>query len=156
MYIGANNLTRPGWPFRDDPTKTPGNSSLPPSKAFQRNRPQPDQRHKRGPKVGRGGVTRPWAELDVTLELRVERCCRCGQRLDPTAQPPKERRPVGDLPPLRGEAVGCLPTGLSAPPALGPSERAVVACRDAFPPISETPPNTRLHLTPLCCAMRRR
>lgn len=60
------------------PPKTPENSSIPPSKAFKRNRPQLEQPRKRGPKVGHVGVTRPRTEPDVTLELRVERCRRCG------------------------------------------------------------------------------
>ncbi|MDI3281539.1 MAG: IS66 family transposase [Bacillota bacterium] len=125
------------------PPKTPDNSSVPPSKAFKRNRPQPDQPRKRGPKVGHVGVTRPRAEPDVTLELRVERCRRCGQSLDAAAQQPKEWRQVVDLPPIRPvvyEAIAyeatcphcgekqqaAFPPGFPAPQALGPSLRAAI------------------------------
>lgn len=125
------------------PRKTPENSSIPPSKAFKRNRPRPEEPRKRGPKVGHAGVTRPRAEPDVTLELRVERCRRCGKHLDQTPQVPKERRQVVDIPPVAPivyEAVvhevtcpycgqkqqAAFPPGFVAPQVPGPSLRAMI------------------------------
>ncbi len=93
--------------------------------------------------MGHVGVTRPRAEPDVTLELRVERCHRGGQSLDATAQQPKEWRQVVELPPIRpvvyeviAYEAACphwgekqqtaFPPGFAAPQALGPCLRAAI------------------------------
>jgi transposase len=65
------------------PTKTPENSSVPPSRGQKANRAE-GQRRKLGPKRGHVGVSRARSEPDVVVECRPRACAGCGQELPQT------------------------------------------------------------------------
>src|SRR5580765_6640025 len=62
------------------PAKTPGNSSVPPSRGQKANRVD-GRRRKLGPKRGHVGVSRVRSEPDVVVECRPRVCGGCGQGL---------------------------------------------------------------------------
>ena len=66
------------------PPKTPGNSSLPPSKGQKSNRPE----RAKGKRKGRPGVARRLADNpDHVREIFAERCDGCGKRVTQADQP---------------------------------------------------------------------
>jgi transposase len=65
---------------RGGPPKTPQNSSTPPSKGFQRERPA-GEGAKRGPPVGHPGTSRQRAEPDWIVLCQPMHCTSCGQDL---------------------------------------------------------------------------
>lgn len=127
------------------PPKTPANSSVPPAKGYKADqKPGAGKGKKRGPKAGHPGVTRPPAEPDLRLELRVEWCDRCGQDLASQEQQVAEGRQLVDLPPMRPVVIeaqsyrvvcpGCgqghkapFPEEFTAPCAFSPRVQALVA-----------------------------
>src|SRR5947209_7989953 len=72
----------------NEPTKTPGNSSLPPSKGHKANRPERERRA--GPRqgsLGRAGGGRPLAEEpDQRGVAKAAACAHCRAALDDAAQ----------------------------------------------------------------------
>lgn len=127
------------------PPKTPANSSVPPAKSYKADRkPAAGKGKKRGPKLGHPGVTRPPAEPDLHVELRVEWCDSCGQDLTDQEQQSGERRQLVDLPPIRPVVIeaqsyrvvcpGCgqehkapFPEEFTAPCAFSPRVQTLVA-----------------------------
>lgn len=127
------------------PRKTPGNSSVPPAKAYKPNRKPPtDGPRKRGPKEGHPGTTRPPAEPDVKIEAKVERCDRCGHDLRSAEHRAVERRQVVEIPPVQPVVIeaevyqvvcpGCgqnhtaqFPAAFTAPQAFGPRVQGLAA-----------------------------
>jgi transposase len=90
------------------PVKTPENSSVPPAKAWKRQRraaPSADQpAAKRGPKPGHRGVSRSRvasSAVDVVLACRPERCEHCGAALPAQGGKVVGRKQVVELPPVR-------------------------------------------------------
>src|SRR5215831_17309830 len=65
------------------PTKTPENSSVPPSRGQKANRVG-GRRRKPGPKRGHVGVSRVRSEPDVVVECRPRACAGRGQELPQT------------------------------------------------------------------------
>src|SRR3954453_3077232 len=65
------------------PTKTPENSSVPPSRGQKANRGE-GRRRKLGPKRGHVGVSRVRSEPDVVVECRPRACAGCGATLAQT------------------------------------------------------------------------
>ena len=84
------------------PPKTPGNSSLPPSKGQKPNRPEKAKRH--GPRpgsLGRMGGGRPLAETpDEIVSAKPVRCARCQAALDEADHVLHGRYDKIDLPPV--------------------------------------------------------
>lgn len=79
------------------PPKTPGNSSLPPSKGQKSNRPE----RAKGRRKGRPGVARALAETpDQVRDVFAERCDGCGRRVTPNDQPNVHAYDHIDLPPI--------------------------------------------------------
>ena len=79
------------------PPKTPGNSSLPPSKGQKSNRPQ----RAKGRRKGRPGVARALAEApDQVRDFYAERCDGCGKRVTQADQPDVHAYDHIDLPPI--------------------------------------------------------
>jgi transposase len=81
----------------DAPRKTPGPSSLPPSKGRKPNRPE----RPKTPRRGRPGVTRALAaHPDCTIEATLDTCPGCGHALGPADQPDVHADDPVDLPPV--------------------------------------------------------
>src|SRR5204863_3541110 len=87
----------------DAPPKTPGNSSLPPSKGRKANRPERTGRT--GPRrgsLGRAGGGRPLAEEpDQFVIAKAAACAHCRAALDDAAQVLHARYDKVELPPVR-------------------------------------------------------
>ncbi len=137
------------------PSKTPVNSSLPPSSAFKADRaarrraaradgePAP----KRGPKVGHRGVSRsrvPAAQVDEVVVCRPAQCGACGTALPQLGGKVIGRQQVVELPPVRPVVValqrlrvrcrhcghgtvGSAPPGWDAQATFGPRITALAA-----------------------------
>jgi len=72
---------RPGHPPPSEPPKTSQNSSLPPSKGFKANRPEPGT--PKPPRKGRPGTARALCpDPDQVRNVYAETCTRCGAALD--------------------------------------------------------------------------
>src|SRR5437762_4201871 len=85
---------------RGGPSKTPQNSTTPPSKGWKRNRPS-SEGAKRGPPFGHPGTSRQRAEPDWVVLCQPTHCTSCGQDL---AGAPQERvgtSQVVELPPVQ-------------------------------------------------------
>src|SRR4051794_15406592 len=86
----------------NEPTKTPGNSSLPPSKGHKANRPERERRA--GPRrgsLGRAGGGRPLAEEpDQFVIAKAAACAHCRAALDDAAQVLHARYDKIELPPV--------------------------------------------------------
>lgn len=81
------------------PSKTPDNSSLPPSKGQKPNLPDPA---KKKPRPSRPGVARALAEHpDTTIEAMLDTCPHCVHALGPADQPEIHAYDHIDLPPIR-------------------------------------------------------
>jgi len=90
------------------PAKTPANASVPPAKAWKRQRrvarPDGEPAPKRGPKPGHPGVSRsrvPRASVDVVVPCRPETCAHCGDALPAHGGKVVRRRQVIELPTVR-------------------------------------------------------
>src|SRR4051794_9757793 len=87
----------------NEPTKTPGNSSLPPSKGHEANRPERERRA--GPRrgsLGRAGGGRPLAEEpDQFVIAKAAACAHRRAALGEADQRPHARHDRIDLPPVR-------------------------------------------------------
>src|SRR4051812_17531819 len=87
----------------NEPTKTPGNSSLPPSKGHKANRPE--KARPPGPRrgsLGRAGGGRPLAEEpDQFVIAKAAACAHCRAALDDAAQVLHARYDKVELPPVR-------------------------------------------------------
>src|SRR3954462_15313422 len=85
------------------PRKTPGNSSLPPSRGHKANRPERGRRA--GPRrgsLGRAGGGRPLAEEpDQRVVAKAAACAHCRAALDDAAQVLHARYDKDELPPAR-------------------------------------------------------
>jgi transposase len=80
------------------PTKTPDNSSLPPSKGQKPNRPDRPKK----PRHGRPGVTRTLTERpDRVIEATLAACPHCAHAFGPAELPEIHAYDHIDLPPLR-------------------------------------------------------
>ena len=80
------------------PPKTPGNSSLPPSKGQKANRPKKEKR----PRKGRPGVARKLAENpDHTRDVFAGVCPECGKAASPSDQPAVYAYDHIDLPEIK-------------------------------------------------------
>jgi transposase len=82
------------------PAKTPGNSSLPPSRGQKANRAERRGR-RRGPKRGHVGVSRTRSEPDAIVVCRPTACDGCGGSLPETGGRRIGRSQVLELPPAR-------------------------------------------------------
>lgn len=79
------------------PTKTPDNSSLPPSKGQKANRPPAGRKRRKG----RKGVARALAEHpDEVVDCRAEACPHCAHALEPDDQKPVHEYDHVDIPPV--------------------------------------------------------
>ena len=124
------------------PTKTPENSSVPPSRAQKANRVG-GRRRKHGPKRGHVGASRVRSEPDVVVECRPGACAGCGEPL-PRTGGRVGRSQVTELPafePVVIEArqyavtcahcgartVGTYPAGLEPRRTFGPGVEALVS-----------------------------
>jgi len=67
------------------PPKDASNSSIPPSKTRQPNRPASQPKQKHGPKPGHQGRSRQRQTPDVIVECRASTCHDCGAQLPPAA-----------------------------------------------------------------------
>src|SRR5437588_662496 len=87
----------------NEPTRTPGNSSLPPSRGHKANRPGRERRA--GPRrgsLGRAGGGRPLAEEpDQFVIAKAAACAHCRAALDDAAQVRHARYDKVELPPVR-------------------------------------------------------
>jgi transposase len=80
------------------PPKTPGNSSLPPSKGQKANKPEKAKKERKG----RPGVARKLAEKpDHVLEVYADTCPRCGNAASPEDQPDMHAYDHIDLPEIK-------------------------------------------------------
>ncbi len=144
------------------PSKTPDNSSLPPSTGFKPNRPERRSRRRR---ASHDGISRHRHEPDVIVRCHPETCQGCGEPLPRTGQRRVGRSQVIELPPIRPVVIeawqyaarcsgcgtrtkGSYPDGLESTRTFGPGiesllayfherhhisyERLVELCRDAF------------------------
>lgn len=82
------------------PPKTPGNSSVPPSRGFKPNRAE-RRRTKRGARRGHVGSSRLRQAPDVVVRCRPTACRGCGAALTERDQRRVGRSQVLELPPLR-------------------------------------------------------
>lgn len=83
-----------------DPPKTPGNSSLPPSRGQKANRPEASEPGK--PRKGRPGVARELCpDPDAVRDIYARRCAGCGSRVAEADQPDMHAYDHIDLPPIR-------------------------------------------------------
>jgi transposase len=80
--------------------KTPQNSSLPPASVVPPNRPPNPAGKQRGPRKGHRGISRKRCQPDRVIELRPERCRRCGADLSHAAAHVRGRSQQVELPPL--------------------------------------------------------
>ena len=146
----------------DQPPKTPGNSSVPPSVGFKANRAERRARKRR---PGHDGSSRRRQPPDVIVRCRPSTCEGCGEPLPRAGQRRVGRSQVVDLPPIRPVVVeawqyaaqcqgcgvrtkGAYPEGLEPSRTFGPQieallgyfherhhvsyERLVEVCRDVF------------------------
>jgi transposase len=106
------------------PPKTPGNSSLPPSKGQKANRPEKAKKERKG----RAGVARKLAEKpDHVREVFADACPECGKAASPGDQPEVYAYDHIDLPEIKpvvtrinihsGSCVHCGKRISGAPPA---------------------------------------
>ena len=80
------------------PPKTPGNSSLPPSKGQKANRPEKAKKERRG----RPGVARKLAENpDHVRDVFADACPECGKAASPSDQPEVHAYDHIDLPEIK-------------------------------------------------------
>ena len=124
------------------PTKTPDNSSLPPSRGQKADRAVRRGR-KRGPKRGHVGTSRRRSEPDVVVVCRPTVCAGCGGPLPETGGQRVGRSQVVELPPVRPTVVearqyattcsGCgvrtvaaYPAGLEPRRTFGPTLEALL------------------------------
>src|SRR3954470_24223361 len=124
----------------NEPTKTPGHSSLPPSKGHEANRPERERRA--GPRegsLGRAGGGRPLAEgPDQFVIAKAAACVHCRAALGEADQVLHARYDKGELPPIRpvvtrverylgrcpccgGTTLAPVPEGLEEGSPFGPS-----------------------------------
>ena len=125
------------------PTKTPGNSSVPPSRGSKPNRAECRGR-RRGPKRGHVGRSRRRQTPDVIVRCHPDRCRGCGASLPTTGRRRVGRSQVVELPPVRPvvveawryaarcracgtRTVAPAPAGLEPTRTFGPGVEAVVA-----------------------------
>jgi transposase len=146
----------------EQPPKTPGNSSVPPSVGFKANRAERRARKRRR---GRDGISRRRQTPDLIVRCRPSACEGCGEPLPPAGQRRVGRSQVVELPPIRPVVVeawqyaarcggcgqrtkGTYPAGLEPTRTFGPQveallgyfherhhvgyERLVEVCRDVF------------------------
>ena len=147
---------------QDQPPKTPGNSSVPPSVGFKANRAERRARKRRG---GHDGISRRRQTPDAIVRCRPATCEGCGEPLPLGDQRRVGRSQVVELPPVRPVVVeawqyaarcgacghrtkGTYPAGLEPTRTFGPQieallgyfherhhvgyERLVEICRDLF------------------------
>lgn len=82
----------------DGPPKTPGNSSLPPSRGQKANRPAAPKK----PRKGRPGVARELcAQPDHVRDIYAEQCKGCGAGVSAADQPDMHAYDHIDLPPIK-------------------------------------------------------
>src|SRR5436309_6437233 len=124
----------------NEPTKTPSNSGLPPSKGHKANRPKGERRA--GPRrgsLGRAGGGRPLAETpDQRVVAKAAACAHCRAALGEADQRLHARYDKVDLPPVRpvvtrveryrgrcpccgGTTLAPVPEGLEEASPFGPS-----------------------------------
>ena len=125
------------------PTKTPENSSLPPSRGQKATRVA-SRRRKPGPKHGHVGVSRVRSEPDVVIECRPSACAGCGAPLPQTGGRRVGRSQVVELPPVTPvviegwqygltcahcgvETTGTYPAGLEPRRTFGPRIEALLS-----------------------------
>jgi transposase len=146
----------------EQPPKTPGNSSVPPSAGFKTNRAERRARKRRR---GHDGISRRRQAPDVIVRCRPSTCAGCGEPLPLAGQRRAGRSQVIELPPIRPVVVeawqyaascsgcghrtkGMYPAGLEPTRTFGPQveallayfherhhvgyERLVEVCRDLF------------------------
>jgi transposase len=146
----------------EQPPKTPGNSSVPPSVGFKANRVERRARRRR---PGHAGISRRRQAPDVVVRCRPSTCAGCGEPLPLAGQRRVGRSQVIELPPIRPVVVeawqyaascagcghrtkGAYPAGLEPTRTFGPQveallayfherhhvgyERLVEVCRDVF------------------------
>jgi transposase len=146
----------------EQPPKTPGNSSVPPSVGYKANRAARRSRKRRR---GHDGISRRRQAPDVIVRCRPSTCAACGERLPVDGQRRVGRSQVVELPPIRPIVVeawqyaarcsgcghrtkGAYPAGLEPTRTFGPQieallgyfherhhvsyERLVEVCRDLF------------------------
>src|SRR4051812_5006222 len=146
----------------EQPPKTPGNSSVPPSVGFKANRAERRARKRR---PGHDGISRRRQAPDVVVRCRPTHCAGCGEPLPLGGQRRVGRSQVIELPPMQpvvieawqyaARCAGCgtrtkgtYPEGLEPTRTFGPQveallgyfherhhvsyERLVEACRDVF------------------------
>ena len=146
----------------EQPPKTPGNSSVPPSVGFKANRAERRARKRRR---GHDGISRRRQTPDLIVRCRPSICEGCGEPLPPVGQRRVGRSQVVELPPVRpvvveawqyaAQCAGCgtrtkgtYPAGLEPTRTFGPQieallgyfherhhvsyERLVEVCRDLF------------------------
>lgn len=83
-----------------DPPKTPGNSSVPPSKGQKANRP--DAHEPKKPRKGRPGVARELcADPDEVRDVYATQCEGCGSSVTEADQPDVHAYDHIDLPPIK-------------------------------------------------------
>ena len=84
------------------PTKTPRNSSLPPSTGFKADRPGAAPGTRKPPRKGRPGVARALEPVpDHIRNVFAEACTRCGGSLPPDGQTPTHAYDHIELPPIK-------------------------------------------------------
>ena len=146
----------------NQPPKTPGNSSVPPSVGFKPNRAERRARKRRR---GHDGISRPRQTPDVIVRCRPSTCQGCGEALPEVGHRRVGRSQVVELPTLRPVVIeawqyaarcrrcgtrtkGGYPDGLEPTRTFGPGieallgyfherhhvsyERLVELCRDVF------------------------
>jgi transposase len=146
----------------EQPPKTPGNSSVPPSVGFKANRAERRARKRR---PGHAGISRRRQAPDVVVRCRPTHCEGCGEPLPLGGQRRVGRSQVIELPPMQpvvieawqyaARCAGCgtrtkgtYPEGLEPTRTFGPQveallgyfherhhvsyERLVEVCRDVF------------------------
>jgi transposase len=124
------------------PTKTPENSSVPPSRGQKANRIEHRGR-KPGPKRGHLGVSRRRSAPDLVVECRPHACAGCGQPLPETGGRRVGQSQVTELPAVqpvvveawqyavtcghcRAHTVGAYPAGLEPHRTFGPGGEALL------------------------------
>src|SRR5215207_6659265 len=146
----------------EQPPKTPGNSSVPPSVGFKANRAERRARKRRR---GHDGISRRRQAPDLIVRCRPSACEGCGEPLPLAGQRRVGRSQVVELPPVRPVVIeawqyaarcdgcghrtkGAYPEGLEPTRTFGPQieallgylherhhvgyERLVEVCRDLF------------------------
>jgi transposase len=147
---------------QNQPPKTPGNSSVPPSVGFKANRAERRARKRR---PGHDGISRRRRQPDVIVRCRPATCGGCGEPLPLAGQRRVGRSQVVELPPVRPVVIeawqyaarcggcghrtkGTYPAGLEPTRTFGPQieallgylherhhvgyARLVEVCRDVF------------------------